>query len=513
MSEKSIADNKRIAKNTIALYFRMLFTMAVSLYTSRVILNTLGVVDYGIYNVVGGIVSMFTFINGAMVTSTQRYLTYELGRGDMQKLREVFSSSIYVHIGISLAIVLLAETVGMWFFYEKMVIPLERMEAAMWVFQLSIVTMVINVMSVPYNSAIVAHEKMSAFAMISVVEVVLKLLIVYLLVIGNYDKLKLFAILTACLSLLIRFIYTQYSHRHFEETRRVFRPNFSLIKEMGTFAGWNIWGSMASMLMGTGVNMLLNVFFGPVVNAARGIAVQVESAVAQFSTNFLMAVNPQITMLYAQNHLKEMHTLLFRASKFACFLMFTLSLPLLLETEMILKLWLKLVPEHTVHFIRLLLIIIIINGVARPLMTSAQATGKVKVYQSVVGGILLSIVPIAYVVLKMGGTPDSVYVVYLVVIVVAFIVRLFMLRRMIMLSVIEYMKEVVSRCVMVCLTSFILMFGVKEIFPHSLVDSILVCVISIIVSITFSYLMGFSKGERAFVNDKCKSLLFKIKNR
>ena len=504
------ANNKRIAKNTMALYFRMLFTMAVSLYTSRVILNTLGVVDYGIYNVVGGIVSMFTFINGAMVTSTQRYLTYELGRGNMKKLQEVFSTSIYVHIGISLAIVLLAETVGLWFFYEKMVIPVERMAAAMWVFQLSILTMVINVMSVPYNSAIVAHEKMSAFAIISVAEVVLKLLIVYMLVIGNFDKLKLFAVLSACLSLLIRFIYTQYSHRHFLETQCVFRPNLSLIKEMGQFAGWNIWGNMAAMFMGTGLNMLLNVFFGPVVNAARGIAVQVESAVAHFSTNFLMAVNPQITKLYAQNNLKEMHTLVFRASKFAYFLMFALSLPIIMETKPILTLWLTIVPDHTVIFLRLLLVIVIIDAVARPLMTSAAATGNVKKYQSVIGGILLSIVPIAYIVLKFGGSPASVYIVYLCVAIVAFISRLLIIRPMIHLSLRQYTQYVVMRIFLVTVVSFLSILFVRALLPANSLGTLLVCFFSIVIALIASYALGLTTNERNFVRQKVTFVMHKL---
>ena len=504
------ANNKRIAKNTMALYFRMLFIMAVSLYTSRVILNTLGVVDYGIYNVVGGIVTMFTFINSAMVTSTQRYLTYELGRGDMKKLQEVFSASIYVHIGISIAIVLLAETVGMWFFYEKMVIPTERMTAAMWVFQLSVVTMVINVMSVPYNSAIVAHEEMRAFALISVVEVILKLLVVYMLVIGNFDKLKLYSVLIACLSILIRFIYTQYSHRHFLETRRVFRPDLSLIKEMGQFAGWNIWGNIAAMLMGTGLNILLNVFFGPVVNAARGIAVQVESAVVQFSNNFLMAVNPQITKLYAQNNLKEMHTLLFRASKFAYFLMFALSLPIVLETKPILTLWLKIVPDHTVIFLRLLLVIVIIDAVARPLMTSAAATGNVKKYQSVIGGILLSIVPIAYIVLKLGGTPASVYIVYLCVAIVAFISRLLIIQPLINLSLRQYAQQVVMRIFLVTIFSFMAMLLTRAVLPVNSLGTMLVCVFSVVIVLIVSYTLGLTTNERTFVRQKVTFIMHKL---
>lgn len=508
---KNQVDNKRIAKNTMALYFRMLFTMAVSLYTSRVILNTLGVVDYGIYSVVGGIVSMFTFINGAMVTSTQRYLTYELGRDDMKKLQEVFSSSIYVHIGISLAIVFLAETVGLWFFYEKMVIPPERMEAAMWVFQLSIVTMVVNVMSVPYNSAIVAHEEMGAFAMISVVEVVLKLLIVYVLVIGDFDKLKLYAILMTCVSLLIRFIYTQYSHRHFQETKHVFRPNLSLIKNMGNFAGWNIWGNLAAMLYSTGINMLLNVFFGPVVNAARGIAVQVETTVAHFSTNFLMAVNPQITKLYAQNKLKEMHLLICRASKFTCFLLFTISLPLLIETEAILTIWLKKVPDYTVSFLRLLIFIMIMNAMSRPFMTSAAATGNVKTYQMVVGGIQLSIVPIAYVVLLNGGNPISVYLVYLVIVIIAFFSRLIIISKLICLNISTYIKLVIIPAIIVMTFSFLTMDLIKSIMYNNMLSSVFISFISPIAVVSFSYFFGLKPEERLFIKNKCKDIVTKIK--
>ncbi len=503
----SAVNNKRIAKNTLLLYVRMLFTTAVSLYTSRVVLNTLGVVDYGIYNVVGGVVSMFAFLNSAMVTSTQRYLTFELGKGNKKKLQEIFTASIHIHAIISVIIILLSETVGLWFFYEKMVIPAERVTAAMWVFQLSIVTMIISVMSVPYNSAIVAHEKMSAFAMISVVEVILKLLVVYLLVIGSFDKLILYAILIACVQLFIRLIYTRYSHKHFPETRLLRKFDKSLIREMGAFAGWNIWGNSAAMLMGTGVNLLLNVFFSPVVNAARGIAVQVETSIEHFSTNFLMAVNPQITKLYAQGNLKEMHTLLFRASKFTCFLLFALSLPFLLETETILSWWLKIVPEYTAPFLRLLLIIIVVNGVSRPLMTSAAATGNVRVYQSVVGGILLSIVPISYIVLKLGGNPVSVYVVYLSVMVFAFVVRLGILRNMLNLSIREYTNKVVLRCLAVCLLSYFSMFGIKQAISTNVLNTIVICILSVLTTIVYSYLIGLSSTERDFVRKKGMNVL------
>ena len=500
MSESAL-NNKRIAKNTLLLYVRMLFIMAVNLYTSRVVLNALGVVDYGIYNVVGGIVTMFAFMKGALVTSTQRYLTFELGRGDIKQLRIVFSTSIQIHLILSIIILLLGESIGLWFLYEKMIIPEERFYAAMWVYQLSILTMIVQIMSVPYNSTIIAHERMGVFALISVVEVVLNLLIAYMLLISSIDKLILYAILYTLVQVIIRFIYSLYCSKNFEETKLVKERNKTLIREMGQFAGWNVWGNLAAMLFGTGLNMLLNVFFGPVVNAARGVAVQVESAVTQLSTNFLMAVNPQLTKLYAIGDYKNLHSLLYRSSKIACFLLFTLSLPILLETDFILTVWLKIVPEHTVHFVRILLIIVIIDAIARPLMTAAAATGKVKVYQSVIGGILLMIVPVAYVTLKLGGAPESAYIVYLSIVVIAFIARLFIVKPMIQLPLREYMLNVIVKCFLVCFLSFMVVWTVKKIMTQSTWGSIFICVISIIVVLFFSFFIGLTRNERASIKN------------
>ena len=506
------ANNKRIAKNTLLLYVRMLFIMAVQLFTSRVVLNTLGVVDYGIYNVVGGIVTMFAFLNGAMVASTQRYITFELGRGNLEQLKKVFTTSVQIHGIISLVVILLGETIGLWFLYNKMVIPPERMHAALWVFHLSILTMVVQVMSVPYNSAIIAHEKMGAFAMISVVEVVLKLVIVYLLLIGNFDKLVLYAIMITCVQLLVRYIYTRYCNRHFQETKlmRVFEK--PLMAEMGKFAGWNIWGNLAGTLFGTGVNLLLNVFFGPAVNAARAIAVQVETAIANFSTNFLMAVNPQITKLYAQENLRDMHTLLFRASKFTFFLLFTLSLPVMMETDTILQVWLKNVPDYTVQFLRLLLCIVTIDAMARPMMTAAAATGRVKVYQSVIGGILLSIVPIAYIVLRLGGDPTSVYVVHLVICMIAFITRLFIIKPLIKLSLRSFISEVAVRCLSACMPPLLIIYFIQRILPTGMLSAIIVCMSSFILAALSSYLLGMDPRERTYVRNKAVSILSKIKS-
>ena len=308
------ANNKRIAKNTLLLYIRMLFLMAVSLYTSRVVLQALGVEDFGIYNVVGGVVAMFGFLNAAMSSSTQRYLTFELGRGDMSRLRTVFCTSVNIHALISLVIVLLAETIGLWFFYQKMIIPEERLNAAMWVYQFSVLSSVVMVMNVPYNASIVAHERMSAFAYISILEVLLKLLIVFLLQVVCWDRLAFYAFLVFLVQLGIRFIYGIYCRKHFKETAFRWLWDKVMFREMLSFAGWNLWGNCAGVAFTQGINLLLNMFFGPVVNAARGIAVQVQSAVQQFSLNFQTAVNPQITKSYAVQDYGYMHSLIFRSS-------------------------------------------------------------------------------------------------------------------------------------------------------------------------------------------------------
>lgn len=312
-------NNKRIAKNTLLLYLRMIFLLSISLFTSRVVLQTLGVEDYGIYNVVGGVVALFAFLNGAMTGATQRYLNFDLAKNDTKALSETFNTALIIHSLIALTLILLSETVGLWFMYEKMVIPEERMTAAMWVLQCAILVMSVNIISVPYNAAIIAHEKMGAFAYISLLEATLKLLIVYMLYISPVDKLILYAILLLTVSVVIRFVYSSYSHKHFKETHFRFIWNTVKLKEMGAFASWNLIGNLALMGVTQGLNMLLNVFFGPVVNAARGVAVQVQGAIQQFANNFQTAINPQITKSYASNQLEYMHSLICRGAKFSFF--------------------------------------------------------------------------------------------------------------------------------------------------------------------------------------------------
>ena len=506
MSDTSSA-NKRIAKNTLVLYVRMLFTMGISLFTSRVILQTLGVEDYGISSVVGGVISMFTFINAAMVSSTQRYLNFELVRGDANQLRSVFSTSLQIHALIALAIIVLSETVGLWFLNEKLVIPEARMTAAMWVYQCSILSCAVSIMSTPYTAVIVAHEKMSAFAYISILDVSLKLLVVYLLVVLPFDKLIILAILNLLVQLFIRYIYTLYCHRHFPESYFQFRFNKTLFKEMFGFAGWSFWGNLAAILYTQGLNMMLNIFFGPIVNAARGIAVQVQSAVQQFVGGFQTALNPQITKNYASNNLPQMHSLMFRSARFSFLLLFFLSLPVLMETNFILTLWLKTVPDDAVIFTQIMICISLIYTTANPCIIANQATGKVKIYQMVVGGILLLILPISYVVLKLGAPAYSVFIVHFCIESLAQFSRMYMLRNLIHLPLWQYMKNIyipiVSTVVIAIILPLVVRMQVAEGWLRFLAVGF-TCVLSVGAS---SYFIGFTKQERVFFLDKSLRLL------
>ncbi len=501
------ANNKRIAKNTLMLYIRMFFTMLVSLYTSRVILQTLGVDDFGIYNVVGGIITMFTFINSAMISSTQRYLNFDLVSDNEAKLRSVFSTSLQIHALIALVIIILGETVGLWLLKEKLVIPESRQTAAMWVYQCSIVACVVNIMSAPYNADIIAHEKMSVFAYISILEVTLKLAIVYLLMLSPYDKLIVYALLLLCVQLLIRGIYTRYCHKHFSESHFKAGIDKGLFREMFGFAGWSFFGNMAFVLYTQGLNMMLNIFFGTAANAARGIAVQVQSAVQQFVDGFQTAINPQITKTYAVGDLEQMHSLMFRSARFSFLLLYFISLPILLETDFLLKIWLKIVPENAVVFTQIMICISLIYTTANPCVKANQATGKVKIYQIVVGGTLLTILPISYVVLKLGAPAYSVFIVHFCVESTAQFLRMFMLRDLINLPMKSYLKNIYLPVLLTVIASVLLPVFVRMQFDEGWLRFIIVgftCVISVGLCAMF---IGLTQHEREFFWGKAMKIL------
>lgn len=504
------ANNKRIAKNTLMLYFRMLFTMAVSLFTSRVVLNTLGVDDYGIYNVVGGVVSMFSIISGSLSAAISRFITVELAKGDADKLRKTFSASVTIQLLLSLIIVVLIESIGVWFLNAKMVIPAERMDAANWVLQFSIVTFVINLISVPYNATIIAHEKMSAFAYISILEVVCKLVIVYLLKISPIDRLVFYAILMCAVSVIIRLVYGYYCNRHFAECKFSFRFDKDLLKRMFSFAGWNFIGASSAVLRDQGGNIIINLFGGPAVNAARGIAMQVNHAIVGFSNNFMTALNPQITKFYASGEHDYMMKLIFRGARFSFYMLLFLSLPVLTNTHYILSLWLGTVPDHSVLFVQLALIFAMSESISSPLVTAMLATGKIRNYQIVVGGLQMLNLPISYVLLRIGCIPETVMMVAIGLSQCCLAARLVMLRTMIGLSARKYLREVYLNVILVTTAAAVLPILTSVILEESFLNFVIIVLISLITAAISIFYIGFNKNERDFAVTKFKYAIHKL---
>lgn len=504
-------NNKRIAKNTLLLYCRMLFLMAVSLYTSRVVLNALGVEDFGIYNVVGGIVAMFTVLSGSLSAAISRFITYELGKGNSNNLNRIFSSAVTIQLGLAGMIIVLAETIGLWFLNVKMNIPEIRMEAANWVFQFSIITFSINLISVPYNASIIAHEKMSAFAYISILEAVGKLTIAYLIVISPMDKLIFYSILMCVVALIVRFTYGNYCKKHFSECIYHFIWDKQLLKQMFGFAGWNFIGATSAVLRDQGGNVIINLFCGPTVNAARAVAFQVNTAIHGFVSNFMTALNPQITKSYAANEHNYMMTLIYQGARLSFYMLLLLSLPVIINTHYILTLWLKIVPEHTVLFVQLILIFGMSEALSQPLITAMLATGKIRNYQIIVGGLQMMNLPVSYILLRNGIFPEIVIIVAILFSQCCLITRLLMLHYMIKLSIKKYIMKVYINVFVVALISSIIPLILKYNMTESLLNFATITILSILYTGVVIYLIGCTNEERNFLNNKLKYFITKTK--
>ena len=486
---------KHIAKNTAVLYFRMILTMTVSLYTSRVILFTLGIEDFGIYNVIGSVVIMFGFLNSAMASSTQRFLILGLGVGNALKLRQMFSISLTMHFIISILILLLLETLGLWFINTQLTIPVERLTAANWVFQFSVLTTIITILSVPYNAIIIAHERMNVFALISIFEVILKLIVVFLLQLFGFDKLILYSILLFFVSLIIQIVYKTYCTRNFVESHYHFFWEQKLFTEMTSFAGWNLFGVFAGIGYNQGINILLNIFYGPVVNAARGISFQVMGAVNQLVTNFQIAVNPTITKSFAKKD-DSMYNIVFASSKFSFYLLLLFIIPLLLELELVLKIWLKTVPDYTVLFTRLVLIDILICSLSAPLQILVQATGKVRNYQIIISLILLLNLPISYILLKIGYSPQSTFIVSIIISSLSLFARLMVLKYLIKFPVNAFLNEVVLTVLLVTIFIIPLPMYIQYFFNQNIIQFLCVCGSTLISLFITVWVVGLSVPER-----------------
>lgn len=498
----SSQNNKRIAKNTLMLYFRMLFSMGVTLYTSRIILNVLGIEDFGIYNVVGGVVAMFALINASLSSASQRFITFELGKKTDQRLGETFSVVVTIHFTLAIVIFILAETIGLWFLNTYLNIISSRMSAANWVFQCSLLSFIIGLISVPYNAAIIAHERMKAFAYIGIIEVVLKLAIVFALYFGRFDKLKFYAVLVLVVSISVRLLYGHYCKRNFDECKLRLLWNKDIFWKIASFSGWNFIGASAVVLMKQGVNVLLNMFYGVVVNAAMGIALQVQGVVSGFVNNFMTALNPQITKSYASNDRKYMMSLVLQGARFSFYLMFFLSLPVLVETKSVLKLWLKVVPDYAVVFVQFSLVFAITQTLSNTLTTAILATGNIKTFQMVVGGLLLLNFPFSYIILRLGLPPQSTLVIAIALSFVCLFANLYFLRGMIKFPVIYYLRHVLLNVVVVAVLSSIIPIIVCLRMQSGITRLFCVCCVCAMSTTTVIYSIGLSKKERAFVHDK-----------
>ena len=496
MNENSEA-NKRIVKNTMLLYIRMGVMMVISFFTARITLEALGVDDYGINNVVGGFVSMFSLISSSLSSSVSRFMTFGLGKGDKKELNKIFSTSINIHIILAVIVVIAIESFGIWFLENKMVIPHERLEAAHWVLQCSALMFAINLLSVPYNAAIIAHERMGVYAYFTLFDAFSRLAIIFAIKYYDGDKLILLAIISIIPTIIKQFYYWHYSKKNFEECTYHAVWDKRVFKEMFGFAGWNFIGCTAGLAKDQGVNVAINLFTNPAVNAARGIAMQINGIIGQFIGNFMVAINPQITKEYAAGNLKRMHTLIFKSTRFSYYLFLFLSIPILLEVETILYIWLGQVPGHTVLFTRLAIVLSLGEIISNALIRSQEATGRIRNYQIVVGGILLMNFPVSYILLKMGYFPEITLVVAIVISQICLFARLAFLKNMVKLPVGAFIKDVYCNVLIVSAVALVI-----PLFCHSFINAqyvrlLAVCIVSVITSALAIYFIGCNKEERA----------------
>lgn len=502
--------NKRIAKNTIILYIRMIVMMLISFYTTRVILEALGVDDYGINNVVGSLVSMFSLISSSLSGSTSRFITFGLGKGDFNELKKIFSTAININIILAIIVFIAIETIGVWFLNNKMVIQPDRLYAANWVLQCSVITFVIGLLSVPYNACIIAHEKMSAFAYMTIFDAVAKLAIAIAIDFYGGDRLILFAILNVVPIIISQIIYWCYCKRKFIECTYSFTWDNKQFKEIFFYSFWAYIGCTAGLMKDQGVNIAINLYTGPTINAARGIAMQINSIVSRFISNFTIALNPQIIKDYAAGNLQRMHNLIFMGTRFSFYLFMFLSIPIFIEVEKILQLWLGQVPAHTILFTRLVLILSLAEIVSQTLITAQSATGKIKNYQIVVGGILLLNFPISYMLLHFHIFPEVTVIVAIVISQLCLVARLYFLRTMVKLPVRKFITNVYFNLIFVTFVSALpplLLFITME---PGYTRFILICIVSVVSSLSTIYYIGCNVNERRIIISQIKKIKNKI---
>ena len=504
MSDNS-QNNKRIAKNTLMLYIRMILIMLVSLYTSRVILKALGVENFGLYNVIGGVVVLFTFINNAMVNSTQRFLNFEIGRNNHEEAQKVFSASLNIHFLIAGIFFLLAETVGLWFLNKYILIPDGRETAANWVYQFSIIVSMLNIIRSPYNAAIIAHEHMSFYAYVSVIEVMLKLAIVYMVYLFA-DRLIAYAFLMMLVTLIVLGAYYVFCRKKYQICRYRFEYDRKRYLALAGFSGWSLFGSFANIGASQGINIILNMFFGVAVNAAMGIANQVNAAVYQFVSNFQTAFNPQIIKSYAEGDRTYFISLIINTSRYSFLLLFLLALPIYICCPEILSIWLGTVPDYAVEFCRLMLLFLLIDAVQGPLWVSAQATGRIRNYQILMSALILLNLPITYVLLIFFKNPEIALIVRVAVNFVTAIVRVVYLNHLYNFPIGRYIKEVFIRCLMVLVISYPIPYLVHKAMGTTLIDTVMNIFIALACAVIVIASVGLQSKERVLIKSKTKQI-------
>lgn len=504
MSNQSI-NNKRIAKNTAFLYFRMILVLFVSLITTRIVLNALGVVDYGIFNVVAGFVSMFAFLNTSMSNGVQRFYNFQLGTNDKSSVIEVYNTALQIQGLLAIIILILLETVGVWYMYTQMVIPMERMDAAMWVFQFSVFSMLFVIMQIPYSAAVMAYERMEYYAYVSIFDVVAKFIIAYSLMTTTTDRLFLYALLNFLVSIISFLLYLIYSKIHFKHLRLRFKYNKLYFRPMLSFSGWNIFGSFAYMIKGQGLNMLLNVFFGPIVNAARGVSNMIMSAIQGFQGNVVVAFRPQLVKSYSAGDYTRVKKLFYSLSKISYLMLAMLSIPIIMELDYILTLWLgDVVPEYTKSFTILVLVNMVISSLNTPVSQVVHATGRMKHYQLATSIVVCSILPISWIFLKIGCNPNSVYIISLLMTIVNQIVCNIYLKKMFPYSLFDYLREVIFPCGIYTLLAPLIPLIVVLLLPQSFARLLLVGILSIASSCAITYLVVLNNSEKVLIKNFIK---------
>lgn len=487
----------------------MLFMMAIGLFTSRVILNALGISDMGLMSVAGSVITMFTFLNATLTSGTQRFISYAIGENNAQRLRAVFKSAMTLHLLLAIIIFFLGETLGLWYVYNKLNVEPGRFQAAMWCYQLSIISTVVGMVQLPFNSALIAHEKMNIYAYMTIFDAVFKLLAAYLIQIVCFDRLIFYSILIFAAELLSTFLYNLYCRKHFKECSFSFGYDKGIFRNMLSFSSWNTLGCLAAMGQGTGVNLIINSFCGTVVNGARGIAFQTNGWVTRFVENFMVALNPQIIKSYASGDIQRMSSLVINGARFGCYLFLLLGIPLFVEIEFVLKLWLGQCPEHTVAFMRIVMIETLFKTMGTPTVTAMHATGQMKLLNITVGSILLLIVPVSYVCFRLGLSPEQVLLINIIPWIVVPFIRVFLVKKYSQgkFPVGQYLYQVVLKTTVMALLMFVPIW-LFSYYMQSYTDWIRFCAIftcSLVFSAMVIYYIGLEQKYRILLVEKLKA--------